>query len=211
MAKIQWKKSEGLISYEEALEFMETRVNQIIEGKEEEVIWFLEHDDIYTAGTSASKAELLSNEFPIYESGRGGKYTYHGPGQRIVYFILNLKRLFKQPDLRQYIYLLEEIIIETLREWNIDSFRRSGRVGIWVEKNNIEKKIAAIGIRIRKWVSFHGIAVNIHPNLDNYSGIVPCGIKEYGITSLADLGINCDLKQFDQALEINIKKFLDIK
>jgi lipoyl(octanoyl) transferase len=127
MAKIQWKKSEGLISYEEALEFMETRVNQIIEGKEEEVIWFLEHDDIYTAGTSASKAELLSNEFPIYESGRGGKYTYHGPGQRIVYFILNLKRLFKQPDLRQYIYLLEEIIIETLREWNIDSFRRSGR------------------------------------------------------------------------------------
>ncbi len=201
---IEWIFSKQIVDYQDALNFMQKRVEGISLGKERECIWFLEHNNLYTAGTSAKSSDLLDpNKFPVYEAGRGGEYTYHGPGQRIVYIMLDLKKRKKQ-DVRLFVSNLERIIINTIAHFNIQGFTREGRIGVWVNKNNQEVKIAALGIRLKRWVTYHGIAININPNLNNFSGIVPCGIKEYGVTSLADLGLNIDITKFDEFLKQEI-------
>jgi lipoyl(octanoyl) transferase len=192
MSDIEIKISESLVAYDEALGLMEARVEDIIQGKEKELIWFLEHPPVYTAGTSAQDSELLdANNFPVYHTGRGGKFTYHGPGQLVAYFLLDLKKRAAphQPDLKQYVRNLEELVIQTLESYGIKAERREGRVGLWVADNvTQEAKIAAIGIRVRKWVTYHGIAININPDLNHFKGIIPCGISQYGVTSLKAMG-----------------------
>ncbi len=258
LAQIDWKHSEGLVSYEEALGFMEARVDGIIQGAEPPCVWFLQHPPLYTAGTSANAADMLDKErFPIYEAGRGGEYTYHGPGQLVVYVMLDLKQLFSPnaPDLRAYIQWLERWIIRSLSTFGVHGFTKEGMIGVWVDEENKKrsesvdspalsashvsdsmsrsgdikrmevsrpsepsaseaafhvravsehgniKKIAAIGVRVRKWVSFHGFCININPDLSHYAGIVPCGIKEYGVTSLNALGVQATLSDFKARLQ----------
>ncbi|VAX06029.1 Octanoate-[acyl-carrier-protein]-protein-N-octanoyltransferase [hydrothermal vent metagenome] len=198
---LEWKYTEGLTSYDEAMAVMEQRVADIHQGTASELVWFLQHPPLYTAGTSANIDDLLlPDRFPIYETGRGGQYTYHGPGQRIVYVMLDLTR--RGRDLRKYVFQLEQWIIETLAEFNVTAERRAGRIGVWVTRNDgREEKIAAIGVRIRKWVSFHGICINVEPDLEHYSGIVPCGISEHGVTSLADLGLPIAMHDVDAVLK----------
>lgn len=211
--RITWKKDTQLVDYDEALSEMERIVNGITLNLEQQTIWFLEHPDIYTGGSSANKDSLLDpRKFPVYETGRGGDYTYHGPGQRVIYLMLDLKKIFAphEPDLRKYIYYLEQIIIDSLKEVGISGERREGRIGIWVHTKNGEKKIAAIGVRVRKWVTYHGIAININPNLSNFDGIVPCGISEYGVTSIQDLGKNVDMEYFDNIIKSKIKNILKV-
>jgi lipoyl(octanoyl) transferase len=204
---VAFKKSEYPVSYPDALEFMEQRVGAIYNGQETELVWFLEHPPLYTGGTSANPADLIDPErFPVYQTGRGGEYTYHGPGMRIGYAMLDLaaraKAQGKEPDLRQYVRHLEEWIIRTLAHFGLKGERREGRVGIWVvEPDGRENKIAAIGIRVRKWVTFHGIALNVNPDLSHFSGIVPCGIKGHGVTSLHKLGVKVGMEEVDQVLE----------
>jgi lipoyl(octanoyl) transferase len=201
------------VDYQQALFFMENKVEEIIAKKSQNYLWFLEHNPVYTAGTSAKPEDLLNPQFPVYQVGRGGQFTYHGPGQLVIYVMFDLRKLFhpKDPDLRKFIYILEEWIIHTLNAIGIQGERRNGRVGIWVVTSNGEKKIAAIGIRVKKWVSFHGIAININPNLSHFDGIVPCGINEYGITSLHELGINLTIEElyqkFSQKLQYIKNKF----
>ena len=193
-------KSNELVSYPAALEFMEERVAGIIDGSKRQCLWLLEHPPLYTYGTSAKQADLLSQQFPVYEARRGGEFTYHGPGQRIVYVMLKLE----PHDVRKFVWRLEEAIIQTLAHYGVAGERREGRVGIWVvENSNLggrEAKIAAIGIRVRKWVSFHGISININPNLAHFGGIVPCGISQYGVTSLEKLLLDIDADEFDNVL-----------
>jgi lipoyl(octanoyl) transferase len=186
---LEWKVSSGLTDYEEAIQSMEQRVADIIAANSPELVWLVEHPPLYTGGTSARAEDLLDhNKFPVYNTGRGGEYTYHGPGQRVVYVMLDLKKREAQ-DIKLYVANLEKWIINSLGLLNIVGMRRQGRVGIWVEDPyGFEKKIAAIGIRVRKWVTYHGIAININPNLSHFSGIVPCGISEFGITSLQEMG-----------------------
>ena len=188
---IDWKITKDLVQYSKALEIMEERVAQIIKDQAHEMAWLLEHPSLYTAGTSATKEDLLQdNILPVFQTGRGGKYTYHGPKQRIMYLMLDLKRRAQpaHPDLKKYVYNLEQLIIDTLKNFDIEGERKQNRIGIWVtDKNGIEAKIAAIGIRIKKWVTYHGIAINVDPALEHFNGIVPCGIKEYGITSMYKL------------------------
>jgi len=201
--KIEVKQSKDLIPYPEALEFMEQYVDNIIAGQAISLIWFLEHPPLYTAGVSAKQEDLLSAELPVYQTARGGQYTYHGPGQRIVYLLMDLKALFypEKPDVRKYVYLIEEWLIMAIGKLGITAERREGRIGIWVQKaDNSEAKIASIGIKIRKWVSYHGVAINLDPNLSHFSGIIPCGIREYGVTSLAALGKQIDKLAFDKIL-----------
>ena len=183
---------------------MEERVQAIREGKNDELVWLLEHPPLYTAGTSANILDLLDKKrFPVYKTGRGGQYTYHGPGQRVAYVMLDLKK--RNPDIQAYVKSLEGWIITTLREFGIKGAVREGRVGVWVKTGlSSEAKIAAIGVRVRQWVTYHGIAINVHPDLSHYQGIVPCGIKEYGVTSLAALGMDTTMKKFDEQL---IKSF----
>jgi lipoyl(octanoyl) transferase len=199
---VEWKTSTGLTPYEEAVKAMEERVAQIAAGDAPELVWLVEHPPLYTAGTSAKEADLLeANKFPVYETGRGGEYTYHGPGQRIAYVMLDLKKR-EQQDIKLYVRNLEQWIINTLAVLHINGERREGRVGIWVDDGyGNEKKIAAIGIRVRKWVTYHGIAININPNLSHFSGIVPCGIAEYGVTSLQDLGCPAPMACVDEVLK----------
>ncbi|MBN9342894.1 MAG: lipoyl(octanoyl) transferase LipB [Holosporales bacterium] len=195
----QWTVLEGLTSYPLALQMMEVRVEKILQGQELEQILFLEHPPLYTAGTSAKPQELFGLEnFPVYSTGRGGKYTYHGPSQRVVYVMLDLRQRVK--DVRIFVRALEEWVIQSLKILNIDCERREGRIGLWVEHQGTEKKIAAIGIRLKQWVSFHGIAINVAPDLKHYQGIIPCGIQEYGVTSLRALGSEASLEDLDQAL-----------
>ncbi|ENN93622.1 lipoyl(octanoyl) transferase LipB [Bartonella bovis] len=206
---VEWKISDGLVEYPEALCYMQERVENISTKTAHEQIWLLEHPPLYTAGTSANKKDLLApNLFPVYEAGRGGEFTYHGPGQRIAYIMLDLKR--RKQDIRAFISALEQWIIQMLAQFNIKGERREDRIGVWVTRPDrpqtikgipCEDKIAAIGIRIRKWVSFHGIAVNVDPNLNHYSGIVPCGIADYGVTSLIDLGLPVTIHDVDIALK----------
>jgi len=198
---LEWKYTEGLTSYEEAMAFMEQRVADIHQSTATELVWFLQHPPLYTGGTSAKIDDLLlPDRFPIYDTGRGGQYTYHGPGQRVVYVMLDLTR--RGRDLRKYVFQLEQWIIETLAEFNVTAERRKGRVGVWVTRNDgREEKIAAIGVRVRKWVSFHGICINVEPDLEHYSGIVPCGISEHGVTSLADLGLPIAMHDVDAVLK----------
>lgn len=194
-----WTIPEGLTSYPLAVQMMEERVDRILQGQALEQILLIEHPALYTGGTSAKPQELLSeNGFPIYHIGRGGKYTYHGPGQRVVYVMLDLRQRMK--DVRLFVRALEEWIIQSLGILGVHCERREGRIGLWVEHHGSEKKVAAIGIRLKQWISFHGIAINVAPDLTHYQGIVPCGIHDYGVTSLRTLGSEASLKDLDQAL-----------
>ncbi|MCZ2158273.1 lipoyl(octanoyl) transferase LipB [Bartonella sp. 220] len=206
---VEWKISHNLVEYPEALCYMQKRVEDILEKNAREQVWLLEHPSLYTAGTSANKKDLLTPDvFPVYEAGRGGEFTYHGPGQRIAYIMLDLKR--RKQDIRAFISALEEWIIQTLAKFNIKGERREDRVGVWIKRSNFpstqnniasEDKIAAIGIRVRKWVSFHGVSINIHPNLAHYAGIIPCGITKHGVTSFLDLGVPVTMDDIDIALQ----------
>lgn len=190
------------VAYEDAVRFMEERVADIRAGTAEEMIWLLEHPPLYTAGTSAKAGDLLDTRFPVYQTGRGGQYTYHGPGQRVAYVMLNLKERQQHPDIKQYVWRLEEWIIRALARLGVKGERRGGRVGIWVADGLKESKIAAIGVRVRHWVTYHGISINVDPDLSHYAGIVPCGIKEHGVTSLAQLlGRPVAMEEVDQALK----------
>lgn len=200
--KIECTISPNPVDYDDALAVMEDTVADIHAGKSPEQLWLLEHPPLYTAGTSAKAKDLLTPQFPVFETGRGGQYTYHGPGQRIAYVMLNLKQRQKIPDIKNYICQLEQWIIDTLLEFNIKGERREGRVGIWVVKpDNTEAKIAAIGVRIRHWVTYHGLSINLNPELSHFSGIVPCGIAEHGVTSFKDLGITATMDALDEALQ----------
>ena len=197
---VEWRVADGLVPYGVAVATMEARVAAIHAGTERELVWLVEHPPLYTAGTSARAEELIDpGRLPVYRSGRGGRYTYHGPGQRIVYLMLDLR--LRGQDVRCYVHHLEEWIIRVLRGFGVYGERRDGRVGIWVaQPSGIEAKIAAIGVRVRQWVTYHGVALNIDPELENYRGIVPCGISEHGVTSLAALGTRATMQDVDAAL-----------
>ena len=244
---VEFKTSSELVDYDDAVAFMEARVAGIRAGTEDECVWFLEHPPLYTAGTSAKEADLLDARFPVYSSGRGGEYTYHGPGQRVAYVMLDLKRRSEkgagsrenedprlcgessfrkaQPDIKHYVWQLEEWIIQSLGAFDVVGERREGRIGIWVDTQDTlslnpspsreresersepgeggakEKKIAALGVRVRHWVTYHGIAINVAPDLSHFGGIVPCGISDYGVTSFQDLGLDVSLDALDKVLE----------
>ncbi|MEM7650552.1 MAG: lipoyl(octanoyl) transferase LipB [Pseudomonadota bacterium] len=204
---MEWKISTELVEYEDALQFMDERVAQIHEGGADECVWLLEHPALYTAGTSAKDADLIdATALPVFKTGRGGEYTYHGPGQRVGYLNLNLKKRQQAPDIKHYVWQLEEWIIRTLAAFDIQGERRCGRIGIWVvmpdgPEKGCEKKIAAIGVRVRRWITMHGIAINVGPDLSHFSGIVPCGIAEHGVTSMADLGVKASMGEVDKVLQ----------
>ncbi len=206
---IDWASSRGVVGYPEAVNAMERRVAAIIKGTAAELVWLLEHPPLYTAGTSAQPHDLLlPDSLPVFRTGRGGQYTYHGPGQRVAYVMLNLAR--RNPDVRLFVRNLQTLIIRTLASFGVTGQARHRRVGVWVVRENgpagVDDKIAAIGVRLRKWVSFHGISINVNPELDHYSGIVPCGIAEHGVTSLARLGVDASLDDVDSALRENFEK-----
>ena len=204
---VEWTVADGPVSYPEAVAAMEARAAAIAGGTAPEQVWLLEHDPIYTAGTSARDTDLVDARFPVFQTGRGGQYTYHGPGQRVGYVMLNLKH--RGPDVRAYVHTLEDWLIATLAEFAVKGERRAGRVGIWVARGahtGREDKIAALGVRIRRWVSFHGVALNVDPDLTHFSGIVPCGIREHGVTSLAALGGTATMGDVDAALKKNFQK-----
>ena len=205
---MEWKTSPGLVPFPEALAFMEARAAAIAAGEADECLWFLEHPPLYTAGTSAKPQDLTDpDRFPVFDAGRGGQYTYHGPGQRIVYVMLDLNR--RGRDVRRFVGALEDWVIATLAEFNVRGERRAGRVGVWVVRPDRapnadgtarEDKIAAIGVKLRRWVSFHGVSINVEPDLTHFSGIIPCGIREHGVTSLVDLGLPVTMTDLDIAL-----------
>ncbi len=205
---VEWRTSEGLTPYREALAWMEARVAAIHAGEAEECVWLLEHPALYTAGTSARAEDLVEpDRFPVHQAGRGGEYTYHGPGQRVAYVMLDLNR--RGRDVRRFVAALEDWVIATLATFQVRAERRPGRVGVWVERPGkaplpdgapAEDKIAAIGVRLRRWVSFHGVSINVDPDLSHYAGIVPCGIAEHGVTSLSDLGLPVTMADLDRAL-----------
>jgi lipoyl(octanoyl) transferase len=200
----EWKKSARLIAYPDALDEMEVRAAAIAQGTASEQIWLLEHPPIYTAGTSANDADLIDARFPVYRTGRGGQFTYHGPGQRVAYLMLDLKS--RKPDVRAYVRDLEQWLIETLSQFDVKGERREGRVGIWVSRGAREDKIAALGVRIKRWVTMHGVALNVNPDLAHFNGIVPCGVRGHGVTSLADLGMAASMADVDNALKLNFEK-----
>ncbi|MCD1625811.1 MAG: lipoyl(octanoyl) transferase LipB [Paracoccaceae bacterium] len=206
---VEWITSPGLTDYRLAEQEMERRVAEVAAGTANEAIWLLEHPPLYTAGTSANPKDLIdSGRFDVFESKRGGQYTYHGPGQRVVYVMLDVGR--RGHDVRRFVQQLEAWVIDTLAGFSVEGHIREGRVGVWVERPDkprgpdggiTEDKIAAIGIRLRKWISFHGISINLDPALEHFSGIVPCGISEHGVTSLRDLGRSTTMDELDQALK----------
>lgn len=205
----EWRISDAPVPYEAAVREMEERAAAIADGRARELVWLLEHPPLYTAGTSAEERDLMDpDRFPVFQTGRGGQYTYHGPGQRVAYVMLDLKR--RRPDVREFVGDLEKWLIATLAEFNVTGELREGRVGVWVRRAEkglaAEDKIAAIGVRIRKWVTFHGVSLNVDPDLDHFSGIVPCGISQHGVTSLADLGITATMADVDIALKRNFAK-----
>lgn len=192
----EWKVSSALVPYPEALAEMDRRVAAIEAGVESELFWLLEHPPTYTAGTSAAEDELLdANGIPVFTTGRGGRYTYHGPGQRVIYALCDLRK--RNRDLRAHVCRLEQWMINTLAGFGIKGERRQGRVGIWVANNGTEEKIGAIGVRVRRWVAFHGLALNVNPDLSHFKGIVPCGIAEYGVTSMHRLGVKASMAEVD--------------
>jgi lipoyl(octanoyl) transferase len=206
---VEWRVSDAAVPYEAALVAMDQRVAAIAAGTAAEQVWLLEHPPLYTAGTSAKPEELIEARFPVHQAGRGGQFTYHGPGQRVAYVMLDLNR--RTPDVRAFVATLEEWIIRTLAAFNVRGERRDDRIGVWVRRPDkgqdlqglgYEDKIAAIGIRVRKWVTLHGISLNVEPELAHFSGIVPCGVSEqrYGVTSLADLGLTASMAEVDMAL-----------
>jgi lipoyl(octanoyl) transferase len=205
---VDWRISDGLVPYADALTHMETRAAAIAAGEAPEQVWLLEHPPLYTAGTSTNPDDLLTpDRFPVFETGRGGQYTYHGPGQRVAYAMLNLKT--RGEDVRAFVAGLEQWIIGTLARFHIKGETRNDRVGVWVERPEkpaqingqpTEDKIAAIGVRVRRWVTFHGISINLNPDLEHFSGIVPCGIQQHGVTSFEDLGLTASMPDLDMAL-----------
>lgn len=204
---IEWHVSPGLTPYPEALAAMDVRAAAIRNGTAGELIWLLEHPPLFTAGTSADPAELFNPEgFPVFAAGRGGRYTYHGPGQRVAYVMLDLDR--RGRDLRNYVHALEGWVIAALAELGVEARRAEGRIGIWADANGREAKIGAIGVRVRRWVTMHGLAINVAPELSHYSGIVPCGIRDFPVTSLDELGATASLSRLDQALRRGVGRFL---
>ena len=199
---VEWRFADGPVDYTAALAAMEDRVAAIRAGTAGELVWLLEHPPLYTAGTSAKPDDLLTpNRFPVYRAGRGGQFTYHGPGQRVGYAMLDLRR--RGGDVRRYVHQLEQWLIDTLAQFGIQGERRADRIGIWVDRGGgREDKIAAIGVRIRHWVTFHGVALNVDPDLSHFDGIVPCGIKGHGVTSLADLGYAVSMAEVDSAMRL---------
>ena len=201
----EWVIRPGLLPYAEAVSAMEARVAAIAEGGAAELVWLVEHPPIYTAGTSAKDSDLIDARFPVFKTGRGGQFTYHGPGQRVGYVMLDLKR--RKADVRAYVRDLEEWLIRTLAQFNVKGERREGRVGIWVVRGRgREDKIAAIGVRVRRWVTFHGVSLNVEPDLDHFDGIVPCGISEHGVTSLADLGLPVSMADVNTAMKVAFRE-----
>ncbi len=203
---IEWRVSDGQVDYAEALAWMEARASAIAAGEARECIWLLEHPPVYTAGTSAAADELLDPRFPVVSAGRGGRYTYHGPGQRIGYVMLDLGR--RGRDVRCYVHALEGWVIQALRTFGIAAHRAVGRIGIWTVTPAGEAKIGAIGVRVRRWVTLHGFSVNLDPDLSHFGGIVPCGIADHGVTSAAALGVAITPAQFDAALAAAMPEFL---
>jgi lipoyl(octanoyl) transferase len=202
-SQIEWKISDQPVAYPDAVAEMEARAAAIAEGRAGEQVWLLEHPPIYTAGTSAKDSDLIEARFPVYRAGRGGQFTYHGPGQRVGYVMLDLKT--RKPDVRAYVHDLEQWLIQTLAEFNIKGERRQGRVGIWVQRGTREDKIAALGVRIKRWVTLHGVALNVEPDLRHFTGIVPCGVTAHGVTSLADLGLAVTMADVDVVLKKSFK------
>jgi lipoyl(octanoyl) transferase len=206
---VEWTHLPGLAAYPETLAAMERRVAAIAAGTAPEAVWLLEHPPLYTSGTSTNPADLLDARFPVHVAGRGGQYTYHGPGQRVAYVMLDLNR--RGRDVRQFVCALENWVIGTLADFNVKGERRTGRVGVWVTRPErmgpdgtaAEDKIAAIGVKLRRWVSFHGISINVEPDLRHFDGIVPCGIRDHGVTSLVDLGLPVTMDDLDVALRAN--------
>jgi lipoyl(octanoyl) transferase len=214
LGPVEWLVSEGLVRYPEAVAAMEARAAGIAAGTAPEQVWLVEHPPLYTAGASAREADLISRDrFPVFRTGRGGEFTYHGPGQRVAYLMLDLNN--RGPDLRRYVASLEACIIATLARFSVTGERREDRIGVWVRRPDkaplpdgrpAEDKIAAIGIRVRRWVTFHGISLNVDPDLEHYSGIVPCGVSGYGVTSLVDLGIPVSMAEVDSALKAEFER-----
>ena len=208
-APVEWVIAEEPVGYADAVEQMEARAAAIAEGRAPERVWLLEHPPLYTAGTSARDVDLVDpSRFPVFRSGRGGQFTYHGPGQRVAYVMLDLQR--RGPDLRRYVAALEAWLIGTLAQFNIRGERREDRVGVWVRRpdkgSGAEDKVAAIGIRVRRWVTFHGISLNVEPDLEHFSGIVPCGVRGHGVTSLIDLGIPVTMPEVDSVLRARFEQ-----
>ena len=209
---VEWRVSDHLVAYDTALAAMDARVAAIATNEAPELAWLLEHPPLYTAGTSAQNHELIDARFPVHKAGRGGQFTYHGPGQRVGYVMLDLNR--RKPDVRAFVATLEEWLIRTLWHFNVRGERRADRIGVWVRRpekgEGREDKIAAIGIRLRRWVSLHGVALNVAPELSHFSGIVPCGVSDqrYGVTSLADLGLNVSMAEVDMALRAEFEELL---
>ena len=210
LSNIEWRFSAELVPFEEALAFMQKRVEEIIAGIAPQMIWTLEHPAVYTAGISAKESDLLNKtDVPIFQTNRGGKYTYHCPGMKIIYVMLDLKKFFapQKPDVARFVEFLENWVIAILAEFGIKGEIRKGRVGIWVmDENGVEKKIAALGIKIKKWVSYHGIAINLKPDLAGFDNIIPCGIKEFGVTTMKEILGEIDEKNFDKVVR---QKFED--
>ena len=204
---IEWRVSDAPVPYAEALSFMEARAAAVRDGSERECVWLLEHPPLFTAGTSADPAELFNPlDFPVFEAGRGGRYTYHGPGQRIAYLMLDIDK--RGRDIRRFVHSLEQWLIDTLGDVGVAAHRAEGRIGIWVGEGQDEKKIGAIGVRVKRWVTLHGLSLNVAPDLTHFSGIVPCGIAEYGVTSLAELGKQIPMARVDAALKRNFSSFV---
>ena len=208
--EIEYFLDKKTIDYPDSIEFMEKKIEDIHKNNCKEFLWFLEHDNIYTAGTSAKQKDLInSNKFKVYKSSRGGQYTYHGPGQRVVYLMLNLRK--KGYDIRKFISLIEEWIIKSLKDIDVNAVNDKNHVGIWIKDKNSLKKISSIGLRVRKGITFHGISINLNPNLENFKGINPCGNDPKDVTSLEEIGLKNKIKEFDQVLLKNFSTVFNVK
>ena len=208
--EIEYFLDKKTIDYPDSIEFMEKKIEDIHKDNCKEFLWFLEHDNIYTAGTSAKQKDLInSNKFKVYKSSRGGQYTYHGPGQRVVYLMLNLRK--KGYDIRKFISLIEEWIIKSLKDIDVHAVNDKNHVGIWIKDKNSLKKISSIGLRVRKGITFHGISINLNPNLENFKGINPCGNDPKDVTSLEEIGLKNKIKKFDQVLLKNFSTVFNVK
>jgi lipoyl(octanoyl) transferase len=204
---VEWRVEAAPVAYPQALAAMEARAAAVAAGEARELVWLLEHPPLYTAGTSADPAELIDPRFPVFPAGRGGRYTYHGPGQRVGYLVLDLNT--RGRDVRCFVHSVESWVIETLGDLGVEAFRAPGRVGIWTSHHSTEAKVGAIGVRVRRWVTLHGFSVNLAPDLAHFGGIVPCGIADYGVTSVAALGGNASIQAFDAALATRFPGFLE--
>jgi len=205
---VEWQVADGLTPYHEALAAMEARAAAVRAGEAPELVWLVEHPPLFTAGTSAAADELINPlQFPVFEAGRGGRYTYHGPGQRVGYLMLDLEKRGK--DIRCFVHSLEGWLIAALAGLGVEARREPGRIGLWVGRGGDEAKIAAIGVRVKRWVTLHGFSVNVSPDLAHFAGIIPCGISEYGVTSLAALGVNAGMSDLDAALKGTFPRFLE--